>query len=107
MRTVRIVAIAGVLIAVGVAVFALRAASGKPDKAHAATLTWSPSANASSYNIYRGMVSGGPYQKIGTSKTPKYVDTPLPSGAQFFYVVTAVSEGRESPYSHEIRVKVP
>ena len=93
---------------VGCSLFlACRSATGNQDKPHAATLTWKPSPNATSYNIYRSQVAGGPYKKIGSSKEAKYVDTPLPSGEAFFYVVTAVSGEKESSYSAEIRIKVP
>jgi fibronectin type 3 domain-containing protein len=81
--------------------------SGGHEKPHAATLNWTASSGANSYNVYRSQVSGGPYQKIGSSTEPKYVDTPLPSGQEFFYVVTAVKGDKESSYSKEIHVKVP
>jgi hypothetical protein len=52
-------------------------------------------------------VSGGPYEKIGTSSTAKYVDKPVPSRTTLYYVVTTVSSTGESKYSKEIKAVVP
>ena len=76
-------------------------------RAHSATLRWTPSAGATSYNVYRSAASGGPYTKIGQSLTPSYVDTQVRSGAVFYYVVTCVRDGTESAYSQEIKASVP
>jgi fibronectin type 3 domain-containing protein len=74
---------------------------------HSVTLTWTPVANAKSYNIYRGEVSGGPYEKIGSSSTAKYVDTPVPGGTTLYYVVTTVNSTGESKCSSETKAVVP
>jgi hypothetical protein len=97
------------VVVVGVVLFGyLRARQAPPEaRAHSVTLHWAPSAGASSYNVYRGTRSGGPYTKIGQSLTPTYVDTPVASGAVFYYVVTSRREGTESSYSQEIKASVP
>jgi fibronectin type 3 domain-containing protein len=102
--------LAGVVVAAGIQLSAYRLAgnrSGSNQEPHSVTLTWTPAANATSYNVYRGQVSGGPYEKIGTSSTAKYVDKPVPSRTTLYYVVTTVSSAGESKYSKEIKAVVP
>jgi len=43
---------------------------------------------ASSYEIFRSTVAGGPYSFVGFSTDTSYVDSP-PSPAQYFWVVRA------------------
>ncbi|HEV7217384.1 MAG: hypothetical protein ACHP8A_15825 [Terriglobales bacterium] len=74
---------------------------------HSVMLTWKASPGAKYYCIYRSTVSGSGYQKIGTNPTPNYKDAPVPSGATYFYVVTAVDDKGESKYSSEIKAVVP
>ncbi len=57
-------------------------------------LTWSASSNATSYNVKRAAVSGGPYGQIGTAASTSYMDTAVVNGTTYYYVVAAVnSEG--------------
>ncbi len=77
------------------------------------TLYWSGVSGASGYNVYRSMVSGGPYAQIGfnvamadpglgMSGNFMYSDTAgLATGTEYFYVVTAVQSGTEGPQSSE------
>lgn len=74
---------------------------------HSVTLHWSPDPVATSYNVFRGTESGGPYVKIGSTPTPSYVDRPVPSGVTFYYVVTSFGNHTESGFSDEIKVVVP
>ena len=76
--------------------------------ATSATLNWSQSASAgvTGNNIYRSLVTGGPYTKIYSSPTPitTYMDSGLTPLTKYFYVVTAVCSQcapAESPYSNE------
>ncbi len=57
------------------------------------TLSWTASANASSYNIYRGSSSGGEAATpIATGVTAlSYLDTQVQTGIKYYYYVTAVS----------------
>lgn len=69
--------------------------------------TPSTSSGVTSYNIYRGTVSGGPYQVIGNSPTPAYLDTTVGAHFTFFYVETAVCptcSPQESSNSNEVSV---
>jgi len=77
---------------------------------HEVTLSWTPSASqVAGYNVYRSLISGGPYIRINSALDPNatYTDTNLPSG-NYFYVATSVdSSGDESGYSNEVAVVIP
>ena len=109
MKSPRVALVLLLVVGVGIVLFGyLRARQAPKDaRAHSVTLHWVPSAAASSYNVYRSTASGGPYTKIGQSLTPTYVDTPVGSGAVFYYVVTCVRDGTESADSQEIKASVP
>lgn len=83
----------------------LAALCGGLASAQAVKLTWvqSRSTPLSSNNVYRGDVSGGPYSEIfeSTGPTIKYIDATVVDGQTYCWVVTAVSNGVESPYSNE------
>jgi fibronectin type 3 domain-containing protein len=77
---------------------------------HTVDLSWTASADAAGYNIYRGAVSGGPYTMINSSLdgTTSYTDSTVVSGQTYYYVVTAVnSESQESGYSNQAQAVVP
>jgi fibronectin type 3 domain-containing protein len=65
------------------------------------SLKWNASAGATSYNVKRATVSGGPYAvvKAGLSAT-SYTDAGLTGGKTYYYVVTAVNAGGESGNSN-------
>ena len=70
-------------------------------------LAWNAVAGATSYNVKRSATSGGPYTTIATGVTAtNYTDT-MPAGMKYYYVVTAVSGGVESPNSLEATVNLP
>ena len=64
-------------------------------------LTWTTVAGASGYNLYRGSASGSEalYQANVTATT--FVDAGLAAGAKYYYWVTAINSGAESPASTE------
>lgn len=64
------------------------------------TISWTPSAGATSYNIYRGTSSGGETLYM-TGQSEPFVDTPTPQ-VEYFYEVTAVGPGGESAKSAEV-----
>ena len=68
-------------------------------------LTWSDTANAITYNIYRSTTVGGegttPYKTGITAIT--YTDLGLTSGLTYYYKVSAVSNDGESPLSAEVK----
>ncbi len=62
------------------------------------------------YNIFRGTVSGGPYEQINGSldTSTSYTDNTVVGGASYYYVATAVNtEGQQSGYSNQIEVTIP
>ena len=64
-------------------------------------LNWSTVAGATSYNIKRSTTSGGNYTTIAGVSGTSYTDTGLANGTNYYYVVSAVSAGGESPNSSE------
>jgi Abnormal spindle-like microcephaly-assoc'd, ASPM-SPD-2-Hydin len=86
--------------------------AGTPSPQHSVTLNWNASTSSGvvGYNMYRGMISGGPYNQInsaletGTTGT----DSAVISGQTYYYVVTAVdSSSQESSYSNEAFAVIP
>ena len=64
-----------------------------------ATLSWSVPSGATSYNIYRSLAGSG-YNYLAATTSTTYTDTPLLSGVQYSYYVTAVGTGGQSPGSN-------
>lgn len=68
-------------------------------------LTWQAVADSVYYNIYRGTTSGGPYEGIGSSRSPSYQDVNIVEGVTYYYVATAVDGDEfESGPSNEAQV---
>ncbi|HZT43754.1 MAG TPA: hypothetical protein VFA07_16425 [Chthonomonadaceae bacterium] len=66
------------------------------------TLTWTPSAEALSYNIKRSPTSGGPYTTVGVARSgPSFTDTSVTSGQTYFYVVRGVNPLGQSAKSNQ------
>jgi cellulose 1,4-beta-cellobiosidase len=65
-------------------------------------LIWSAASGASSYNVKRATVSGGPYTTIANPTSTSYTDSGLTNGTTYFYVVTAVNSGGESENSSQV-----
>jgi len=79
---------------------------------HYVDLSWaaSNSQGVIGYNIYRGTVSGGPYNKINTSLDPstQYTDDSVVAGQIYYYVATAMnSSDQESGYSNQAKAVIP
>ena len=66
-----------------------------------ASLTWTASGGATSYNVKRGTASGGPYTTVGSPAGTTYADTSLTNGTAYYYVVTAVNAAGESGNSNQ------
>ena len=64
-------------------------------------LTWSASTGATSYNVKRSTVTGGPYTTISSPTVTNFTDTGVINGTKYFYVVTAVNASGESSPSME------
>ncbi|MEO7933704.1 MAG: LamG-like jellyroll fold domain-containing protein [Chthoniobacterales bacterium] len=85
------------LVSLPVAPAALTATAGY----QAASLGWTASDGATSYNIKRALVSGGPYTVLATGVSAlSYADANLTAGTTYYYVVSPVNaagEGLDSP----------
>ena len=63
-------------------------------------LNWNAVSNATSYNLKRGTVNGGPYPLIFSGiTTNNYSDAAVTNAVTYFYVVSATNSGGESPNS--------
>ena len=62
-------------------------------------LSWTASAGATSYNVKRGTVNGGPYTTIASPSAANYTDAGLTNGTTYYYVVSAVNSAGESANS--------
>ncbi len=69
----------------------------------AINLTWIYTEPVQQFNVYRGTTSGGPYALIGTTTLESYIDRTFTPGKTYYFVVTAVAGGVESPLSAEIK----
>ena len=68
------------------------------------TLSWNSSANATSYNVERATISGGPYTTIGAAAGTSYTDTILSPGTTYYYVVQAINAQSTSVNSVEVEL---
>ncbi len=73
------------------------------------TLTWTAVPTATSYNVWRGTVSGGPYQIAGNVPGTTFSDGPgnLATNLAYYYRVTALSTDGESAFSAEATAAAP
>jgi fibronectin type 3 domain-containing protein len=66
------------------------------------SLTWNTDHAATSYNVKRATVGGGPYTQVAAPSATSFTDTGLTNGAKYFYVVSAVNYSGESANSPEV-----
>jgi fibronectin type 3 domain-containing protein len=64
-------------------------------------ISWHASLSATSYNVKRTTVSGGPYTIIATLDTTSFSDTDVDYPTTYYYVVSAINELGESEDSEE------
>jgi fibronectin type 3 domain-containing protein len=64
------------------------------------SLTWTPSVNATSYQVKRSTGSGAEAQ-ISAPTSTTYTDTGLTNGTKYYYVVSAVNSGGDSADSSQ------
>lgn len=65
-------------------------------------LKWTLVAEATKFNVKRSITAGGPYETIATDVTGNtYTDTGVTNGTTYYYIVTAIIDGREGGKSNE------
>ncbi len=77
---------------------------------HIVDLSWTASADAVGYNIYRSTTSGSGYTMINTSLdgTTAYTDSTVVSGQTYYYVTTTVNASlQEGGYSNQAQAVIP
>jgi hypothetical protein len=66
-------------------------------------LVWDSSSGATSYNVYRGTATGGPYSSVATGVSgTTYIDSGLDNGIPYYYVVSANTDAGTSVQSTEV-----
>lgn len=65
------------------------------------TVVWNAVSGATSYNLYRSVSSGGETILVIGATSP-YTDSGLVTGTTYYYKLTAVKSGSESPLSSEV-----
>jgi primosomal replication protein N len=81
-----------------------------PAMSHSVSLQWDASTSTISYyKVYRGTMSGGPYNVVATNITATtYTDSTVQSGTTYYYVTTALnSAGVESVVSNQLPAVIP
>jgi fibronectin type 3 domain-containing protein len=62
------------------------------------------------YFVYRGTISGGPYERLerNPSGPPTFADMTVEAGQTYYYVVTSTTADHlESAYSKEVFATIP
>ena len=82
--------------------------SGNDSVTASAKINWAASSDSavSGYNVYRTTTSGSGYANVGTTSGLSFSDNTVKVGTTYYYAVTAVANGVESPHSSEIQVNV-
>src|SRR6202162_4610678 len=85
--------------------------TGVAPLSHYVDLSWdSGGGQLVGYNVYRGTVQRGPYQKINIAldSPTNYTDSTVVSGTTYYYVTTEVNaQGQESGYSNVVKAVIP
>lgn len=64
-----------------------------------ASITWDFVSGATEYVVYRSTYIDGPFAFVGLTQVNGHADQNLSNGSTYYYVVTALNEGGQSPYS--------
>ena len=64
-------------------------------------LSWDSVEGATSYIVKRALTASGPYTTIATTSAITYSDSSVTNGTTYYYVISAVVNGTESPNSNE------
>jgi len=67
-----------------------------------------PEPDVAGYNVFASPTYEGPYDIIGSTQAPSFVDAGVANGKTYYYAVTAYDfEGNESPLSKDVAYDVP
>src|SRR5262249_39613483 len=66
------------------------------------TLSWTGSAGATSYNVKRATVSGGPYTTVATTSLTSFVNIGLTNNTTYYYVVSGINPAGEGANSTQV-----
>ncbi len=69
------------------------------------SLSWTASAGANNYEVWRGTTSGGPYSPAGSTFNPYFTDQGLANGTTYYYVVVAQNFQNQSSISAQASAK--
>ena len=70
-------------------------------------LSWNSVVGATSYQVSRATVSGGPYSPLAVVGTNSYTDMGLAAGSTYYYVVSAINSATQSSISAEASATIP
>ena len=70
-------------------------------------LSWTASANATSYTLLRGTSSGGETQLVANLTGTSYTDSNVTAGSTYFYTVQAFAGSIASKVSNEVKATIP
>jgi fibronectin type 3 domain-containing protein/predicted small secreted protein len=87
-------------------VFTPAGLSATPVSATQVSLVWNAFTNAAGYNVKRSPVSGGPYTTVAPGVLTTNDTDLLAAGMKYYYVVSAVAGGVETPNSPETTVNL-
>ena len=71
------------------------------------SVTWNAVAGATSYEVARGTVSGGPYPAVHVETTNAYANNDRIPGTTYFYVVRAIGPAGTSANSAQVSATTP
>jgi hypothetical protein len=77
-------------------------AASNGTSATSVTVSWSASANATSYTVYRSTAAGTLGATVGTSTTTSLTDSPVTQGVVYYYSVVATGVGGTSAPSTQV-----
>jgi fibronectin type 3 domain-containing protein/regulation of enolase protein 1 (concanavalin A-like superfamily) len=78
-----------------------------PVSASQVNLAWGAFPGATSYNVKRSLVSGGPYTTVATGVAGTAFADTTAGGAKYYYVVSAIVGGEETVDSDEATFNLP
>ncbi|MEI7730395.1 MAG: lamin tail domain-containing protein [Verrucomicrobiota bacterium] len=76
------------------------------NKDYVINLSWNTVSNATSFNLKRSLVNGGPYTTVSNLTTTSYADTNVVNSNTYYYVVSGLGIGGEGTNSSQVSVNL-